>query len=1345
MAFLAGRRPRPWDIPEGGRASFAADGYYLGNGNPPLEVAVATTAAKPNDGDVRNLWKRRRGNTPSPLLLVVLYPTTDGDRAAVCGPTGEDPAVHTDRDPGQVQRLAAAALDEPDRHAASRLLTSMLPEQGEGLRNVGMFADHHLRDRVPQRADWTNLTDSARPLLGLRGQELVRGLGFTIEQRGNANVLRTGNDRAAALAVFLDEEEAPDAASARFNGVTPASWALARARSDNLPFAVTTRRDEIRVYATSDTAGVGRKGGTETFVAANLALLPDDQAAYLPLLFGADALAPGGYFEQLLDQSHDYAVGLGARLRQRVYEDTVPHLAQAIARRHVEDTDDLDEQTLHDLYERALLALYRLLFVAFAEDRDLLPLNRNGLYRQKSLKQMARDLADMMNEHGELRFDPAATDRWDAVRALWNAVDSGNKEWGVPKYNGGLFSNDPAVKEAGGALASLTLTNEEFGPALAGLLIEQDDNDVWGPVDFASLKVREFGTIYEGLLESELAVAQDDLVVAADGTYVPAGPKDEAVVEAGEVYLHNRSGARKATGSYFTKPFAVAHLLDHALEPALDEHVKRLTELVEAGDDDKAADAFFDFRVADLSMGSGHFLVAALDRIEARLSQFLADNPIPGVLDELDRLRAAAEENLGEQQPAEGIDTTALLRRQVARRCIYGADINDIAVELARLALWVHTFVEGLPLTSLNHGLVHGNSLTGIGTIEEALSVLEPERKQGMSSLFAFAVEDAINDAQEALTRFAQTSDANLAEIKAARKAHQDAIAAAEPVAKLFDLAVAVRLGTLTLPDVTTPDDLLRHPNTARAREVIDSLNPLHFPVAFPEVFNRDRPGFDCILGNPPWEEATVEHLAFWALRYPGLRSLSQAKAKREIARLEATRSDLVAEYEREVETTDAVRNALVKGPYPGMGTGDPDLYKAFCWRFWDLVRQEGVIGVVLPRSALAASGSQTWRETALVKGDFLDTTLTLNKAGWVFDEAEHRYTIGLVALRKGGSAGTVRLRGPFPNLAAFEDGVKKAPAVISGPELATWSEAASFPLLPSDGSLPVFLKLRAHPRFDDDTGWSARPVRELDATNDKKHMVFDPKNTDGLWPVYGGRSMDTWNNDTGEYYAWADPKKITKHLHMKRQRQQRLASSAFSAFPAEWARDPDTLPCLRPRIAFRDITRATDTRTVRASLLPPEVVVTNKAPYLLFALGDARDEAFLLGVLCSMPLDWYARRYVEVGLNFHILNAFPVPRPDRDNSLRRRVETIAGTLAATDQRFDEWATEVGVDAGGVTDAAQMADLVAELDAAVGLLYGLNRADLAHIYETFHEGADYSAHRARVVEHWERLAAEVAS
>ncbi|MXY02597.1 MAG: hypothetical protein F4190_12625 [Acidimicrobiales bacterium] len=250
--------------------------------------------------------------------------------------------------------------------------------------------------------------------------------------------------------------------------------------------------------------------------------------------------------------------------------------------------------------------------------------------------------------------------------------------------------------------------------------------------------------------------------------------------------------------------------------------------------------------------------------------------------------------------------------------------------------------------------------------------------------------------------------------------------------------------------------------------------------------------------------------------------------------------------------------------------------------------------------------------------------------------------------------------------------------------------------------------------------------------------MTAEP---DGYWPVYKGASFDLWNPDTGNYYASVDARSITRHLQEKRQKQHRTSSSPFSEFSTEHIEDPETLPCLRPRIAFRDITNSTNTRTVVAALVPGEVVITNKGPYLLWPHGEPIDAAYVLGVLSSMVLDWYARRVVELSLNFHILNSFPLPDPEPGHPVRDRVVEIAGRLAAVDERFAEWAAEVGVPVGSANDEATKQDLIHELDACVAHLYGLDEDDLEVIYTTFDEKRPdrYRDRLAAVLDHFRRL------
>lgn len=1329
--FLADADVReiPWSKPSGAPISLDTDRILIADGADAIEVAVASATSQPKIDDVRRLWSARWARRAAPVVLVVAYPAHDSFKAAVCG-TKDDPAVLVDLDLSQVERICAAALGTPDAASAERTFHRLLVGQKDqlvaGLTNVGLFASHELRAGVPTRGDWHAEREKGTALLQQRGLDLIRGLGYTATPHGSSALILASGDNHRAIAVLLDDHELFDRPTDRFGAVSPVAQGLAIAQQQGLPWLVVTRGTQVRLYPARPDVGVGRKGQAETFTELDLALLSEDDAAYLPLLFSSVALASGGSVTAILAASADHAAALGKRLRDRVYVDVVPRLAVAVANR----MEATSESNLAEAYHQTLVILFRLLFVSYAEDRGLLPYQRNPRYTKKALKTVARELAD----NPDIVFDPEATDRWDDLLSIWRAVDDGNKEWGVPAYNGGLFASDDA-HPSGQAIAALHLTNAEIGPALRALVIDTGEDGTLGPVDFRSLSVREFGTIYEGLLESSLSIAPHDLTVdPKTGAFLPAKTGDVVEVPSGQVYFHNASGARKASGSYFTKAFAVEHLLDSSLEPALADHLTDVARLLDAGDDAKAAEKFFDFRVADLAMGSGHFLVAAIDRIENRFAAFLALHPIPAVTEELHRLTLAAQESLGTSSPDIEIEPTALLRRQIARRCIYGLDLNLIAVELARLAIWIHTFVPGLPMSSLSHGLVVGNSLTGIATIEEVLAVLDPESSNGTISIFEDQILGELNTARERLVRVARTAEATKKEVREAAKAHAQAKVDAEGVSAIFDAAVATRLGLISR--VATPDSAIRAVKDASVQKQMKHLQAAHFPVLFPEVFLREKPGFDVLLGNPPWEEATVEKLGWWALRFPGLKSMAQKAQKARIVELEKDRLDLVAEYEAEVTDTALVRQALLSGPFPGMGTGDPDLYKAFTWRFWQALREDGSIGIVLPRSALAAAGSAEWRDDVLSHGTFTDVTLLVNKMKWVFEEVHPQYTVGLVSIRKGKRhTGSLRLRGPFASLAQYREKINEGSAEVSTGDFRGWSDGAAFPAIPDAAALSIFVKMRTYPRLDTKSGsWRARPATEFHATNDKKHFSTDLEKAEG-WPVYKGASFDLWEADTGTYYGWADPDTVTTELQARRLRQSRLSRSAFSEIDQSVIRDPATLPCLHPRIMFRDITRSTDTRTFRAVLAPSGIVATNKAPYFLFPSGDERDEAYLLGILCSIPLDWIARTVVEITMNFHILNGLPIPRPERDSPLRQRVVEIAGRLAAVDDRYTDWADLVGVPIGSVTDEVTKSDLIAELDALVSLLYGLDGNAVGHIYETFHRGWNYQPRLDAVLSH----------
>ena len=898
---------------------------FLGNGSLGIEVVEVPFGGRPRITDLRALFRGRVGGRAAPVLVVAPWGNA---RAAVSGPTEHNLIEHRDLPMEQVEAVCRKALEADGRHTAIRLLHQLLPQLDTpipGLRNGGLFAMQELEHGVPARGDWDLAVKEGRALWGLRGRALIQGLRFTTAELPGPAMLLLAGDRKTAVAVLLDRPEEIDSASPRFDGVSAVSYALAQADRENLDYVMVVAGATLRLYPAKPGVGTGRRGRTETFVEVNLDLLAAGNAAYLWLLLSASALSEGGSVGEILSRSEDYAADLGSRLRERVYREVIPSLSRAVFAAMSPESPTADD--LREVYQAALRILYRLLFVAYAEDRDLLPLHTSRSYREHSLKRIAQRLERARQkgvEFGDQDF------YWSEVKQIWKAVSLGNPEWEVPAYNGTLFASDAAVSDLGARIAGMSLPDREFAGGLAGLLLDRTAERTEGPVDFRSLGIREFGTIYEGLLDSELSLAEADLTVdPRTEAYLLAGPGDTVEVHAGEIYLHNRSGARKSSGSYYTPAFAVEHLLDRALEPALAEHLNRLDTMP----DREAGRRFFEFRVADIAMGSGHFLVGAVDRIERRLANYLASRPLPDVREELARLRRTAAGNLGDEWTGDPIEDTQLLRRQVARRCIFGVDMNPMAVELARLSLWIHTFVPGLPLSLLNHTLVRGNSLVGIASFEEASELFHAQSGE----LFAFVAGERLGAVREPLEKLAQLTDANDAEIQEARELYARMRQTIQPERELFTLLAASRTDSgireaITQGQVATrpdePSDIFQAQLLEKGHEDLKGLDVFHFPLAFPHVFLGTREGFDVIVGNPPWEKPMVEEHAFWARHFPGLRARTQREAEVLKERYRTERPDLVTKLDEERQKADRLRALLIAGPYPGITAGHPDLYR---------------------------------------------------------------------------------------------------------------------------------------------------------------------------------------------------------------------------------------------------------------------------------------------------------------------------------------------------------------------------------------------------------------------------------
>ena len=806
------------------------------------------------------------------------------------------------------------------------------------------------------------------------------------------------------------------------------------------------------------------------------------------------------------------------------------------------------------------------------------------------------------------------------------------------------------------------------------------------------------------------------------------------------------------------------HLLTHSLEPALDDHLERVRE--ELGrDPTEAARLLFDFSVLDPAMGSAHFLTAALDVLADRFGRFLAEvSGIPGVKEQLDELRR--EDLPGVRQPEDG----DLLRRLILKRCIYGVDVSPMAVEVANVTLWLASFVPGLALSWLDANLKCGDALIGVvdpsivgegrqrrpRRTREAIQrgIVATAPRTAATLLAGAPVRAAMQRATEMQQKLATIPDRTPEEVAQSREMAATLHETTSGLRSAFDLWTAEPLGLSGARRVLETDSaaIIEHrgalsPEAATAVSEASGMAAehrfFHWPLEFPSIFHRDRHGFDVVIGNPPWDEVTIEELAFYALRDPGLRSVSLDRDRRKrIAELDALHHDWREEFEALKQRLATARRFFsADGGYQLQGVGDTDLYQLFCERYTHLVRSDGRLGVVLPRSAFMTKGAEGFRRWLFNRNVLRRLDVILNNRKWAFP-IHPQYTIALLAMQRRQPAGdsAFRATGPSRNLmefarAAQSEGVSIPVAPLGG--------SGMVPLLPEQRHADLLAKLRSGVEFaalqspeikQNRRGASAAsrvaPHRELDATQ-QKHLFRHPPGGTRL-PVWKGESFDQYDphgEGVAGYCVWDE---VLEYVQGRRER-----SRVFKAiFPPGVLADPNTHPAGRSRVAFHDVTRATDSRTVKASLIPPRTPLTNTAPYLIFSGWGSLAQAAVLGVMNSLPFDWLARRYVETHLSFFILDMLCFPKWEGTDW--QRVGSLAARLSCVDERFFAFAAEAGVEHGDLSDGEQAA-MRAEIDALVARGYGLAVEELTFLFTDFTENAVSLDYRARVLWKFEDL------
>ena len=686
---------------------------------------------------------------------------------------------------------------------------------------------------------------------------------------------------------------------------------------------------------------------------------------------------------------HEFALAEGARweakvrtdLSRVVFAEVFPGLIRGLAAADPQEPTALTPAYLNALREAALTVLYRLLFALYAEDRDLLP-SHDRDYDAYSLSKVRDAIAARRDAAGEP--SDRRTEWWDHCAGLFRTIDEGDDSIGVPPYNGGLFARDRSP------LAQRTrLSDRVFSPLLDKLSRTEKDGRLVR-INFRDLSVRELGAIYEGLLEFE-PVAQ-------------AGAP-------GGIEVRPNPFSRKSSGSYYTPDELVSLIIARTVGPLVEERLEAFrraakpvpgrklsaaerASAVEAAD---PASRILDLKICDPAMGSGHFLVSLIDYLALRVVKAIgeaADLAGAGYVSPLlarlaavrERIRAEAARNRWTVREAQLTDQN-LIKRMVLKRCVYGVDKNPMAVELAKVALWLHTFTAGAPLSFLDHHLRCGDSLFG----ERVRAALDELREH--SGMF---INDAIRRAEGAVAgmEFVENrTDAEIAEVKASASAFADVETATGPLQNVLDLLQAAKWalppparGRARPPPERAawdgvlggsfgdPFDILSGAsepqgrgadarNAGQARALLAELRALaaqerflHWEVAFPGVWRNwqsaaPEGGFDAVIGNPPWDRMKMQEVEWFAARAPTIaRQARAADRKRMIEALKQAGDPLAASYglaSGRAET--AMERARQSGDYPLLSRGDINLYSLFVERAQALIKPTGIAGLLTP------------------------------------------------------------------------------------------------------------------------------------------------------------------------------------------------------------------------------------------------------------------------------------------------------------------------------------------------------------------------------------------------------------
>ena len=465
-------------------------------------------------------------------------------------------------------------------------------------------------------------------------------------------------------------------------------------------------------YLEIDFGGVFHLSGYQPGLLDDIRFSPDHVLRLFLLLFGCDAFVSAHHGQTLhalvRDQGKHWEAGIAADLSRVVFDELYPKLVTSIAEHDPKRDAGLSAEYLSEVRQGALIFLYRLLFVLYAEDRHLLPVERDA-YQEFALNKLRDEIAKKFAERSE--FSTRATLYWARLETIFDAIGGGDDTLGIPQYNGGLFQDAEAP-----VLARCKLPDKVVAEIIFPLSHEKAEPRP-KYINYRDLSVQQLGSIYERLLEFDV-VAEDSAITIRLNPF-----------------------ARKGSGSYYTPEPLVKLIIERTVGPLVAERLdqfrlkadelgksrrpieERLRELAALD----PASRILELKICDPAMGSGHFLVSLVDWLADRILAAIEDaaefadwakkpsyeSPL---IKRIAAIRSRIEKRAKEHNwplPERQLDERNIVRRMILKRCVYGVDLNPMAVELAKVSLWLHTFTVGAPLSFLDHHLRCGNSLFG--------------------------------------------------------------------------------------------------------------------------------------------------------------------------------------------------------------------------------------------------------------------------------------------------------------------------------------------------------------------------------------------------------------------------------------------------------------------------------------------------------------------------------------------------------------------------------------------------------------------------------------------------------